>query len=133
MIVSNKFSTFSSDGFDGRTHVNQPLHVSVYQCVSAYRYEYDVQSMVSSSQKHNIFVIILISRHILFRLIQKYISPMITNCLLCCMNCLVLFAKHIVSIHSSHHICMVLKFYNHTLRLLWGYVPMRCYPPLVLL
>ena len=66
------------------------------------------------------FVIILISRHILFRLMQKYISPMITNCLSCCVNCLVLLAKHIVSIHSSHHICMALKFYNHMLQLLWG-------------
>ena len=36
--------------------------------------------------KNIFFVIILISRHKLFRLIQKYISPMINNCLLCCMN-----------------------------------------------
>ena len=54
--------------------------------VAVYRYEYDVRSMVSYLHKNIIFlVIILILKHALFRVMQKYLSPVI-SCLLCCMN-----------------------------------------------
>ena len=84
--------------------------------------------------KNMIFlVIILILKHVLFRPSQKYLSLVIT-CLLCCTNCYPCGV-----IRSSHRIgtrlcsvCIVVKFYNHTLRLRYGCIPMRYYPPLVL-
>ena len=44
-------------------------------------------------------VIILISKHALFRLMQKYLIQVI-NCLLCCMNW---YSWGVI--HSSHRIC----------------------------
>ena len=87
----------------------------------------------SCLHKNKIFlVIILILKHALFRLMQKYLIPVI-NCLLCCMNWCswgVIRKSHRISI-CSHRIRMVVKFYNHTLRLRCGCVPMRYYHPLV--
>ena len=63
-------------------------------------------------------VIILISKHVLFRMMQKYLRPVI-NCLLCCMNWyswgVICSSKRIHT--RSHRVRMVVKFYNHT----WGY------------
>ena len=60
-------------------------------------------------------VIILILKHVLFRLMQKYLSPVI-DCLLCCMNLYsweVICSSHRIPTRS-HRICIVVKFYNHT-------------------
>ena len=63
-------------------------------------------------------VIILILKHVQFRLMQKYLSSVI-NCLLCCMNwytwSVIRKSRRIRT--RSHRIRMVVKFYNHTLRL----------------
>ena len=72
-------------------------------------------------------VIILILKHVLVRLMQKYLI-LVINCLLCCINW---YSWDVI--RSSHRIRMVVKFYNHTLRLRYGRIPMRYYPPLVLL
>ena len=84
--------------------------------------------------KNIIFLVsVLILRHLLSRLIQKYLSPVI-NCLLSCMNWYswgVIRKSH--RIHSrSHRIRVAVKFYNHTLRVWYGCVPIRYYPPMVL-
>ena len=71
-------------------------------------------------------VIILILKHVLFRLMQKYLS-LVINYLLCCMNW---YSWGVI--RSSHRIRIIVKFYNHTLRLRHGCIPMRYYPPLVL-
>ena len=66
-------------------------------------------------------VIILILKHVLFRLMQKYLIPVI-NCLLCCMNWYswgVIRKSHRIGT-CSHRIRMAVKFYNHTLRLRCG-------------
>ena len=78
-------------------------------------------------------VIILILKHILFRLTQKYLSP-VMNCLVCCMNWYswgVIRSSYCIRTRS-HRIRIVVKFYNHTLRLGYGYIPMRYYASLVL-
>ena len=79
-------------------------------------------------------VIILILKHVLVRLMQKYLI-LVINCLLCCMNWYswgVIRSSHRIRTRS-HCICIVVKFYNHTLRLRYGRIQMRYYPPLVLL
>ena len=83
----------------------------------------------------NIFLgINFILRHVLFRVMQKYLSPVI-SCLLCCMNWYswgVIRSSH--HIHTRlHRIRMVVKFYNHMFQLWYGCIPMQYYPPLVLL
>ena len=63
-------------------------------------------------------VIILILKHVLFRLMQKYLSPVI-NCLLCFMNWYswgVIRKSHRIRTRS-HRIRMVVKCYNHTVRM----------------
>ena len=66
--------------------------------------------------KKTIFlVIILILKHALFRLMQKYPS-LVINCLLCCMNCCYSWGV----IRKSHRIYTCshrIKFYNYTLRM----------------
>ena len=65
-----------------------------------------------------LLVIILILKHVLFRLMQKYLSPVI-NCLLCCMNWYswgVIRKSHRIRTRS-HRIRMVVKCYNHTVRM----------------
>ena len=77
--------------------------------------------------------IILILKHVLLRLMQKYLIPVI-NCLLCCMNWYswgAVRSSHRIRTRS-HRISMVVKFYNHTLGLRYGCIPMRYDPPLVL-
>ena len=79
-------------------------------------------------------VIILILKHVLVRLMQKYLI-LIINCLLCCMNWYswgVIRSSHRIRTRS-HCIRIVVKFYNHTLRPRYGRIQMRYYPPLVLL
>ena len=79
-------------------------------------------------------VIILILKHVLVRLMQKYLI-LVINCLLCCMNWYswgVIRSSHRIRTRS-HCIRIVVKFYNHTLRLRYGRIQMRYYPPLVLL
>ena len=75
-------------------------------------------------------VIILILKHVLLRLIQKYLS-LVINCLLCCMNWGFIRSSHRTR-RRSHRIRIVVKFYNHTFRLRYGCSPMRYYPPLML-
>ena len=73
----------------------------------------------SCSHKNILFlVIILILKHVLFRVMQKYLSPVI-NCLLCFMNWYswgVIRKSHRIGT-CSHRIRMVVKFYNHTVRM----------------
>ena len=79
-------------------------------------------------------VIILILKHVLVRLMQKYLI-LVINCLLCCMNWYswgVIRSSHRIRTRS-HCIRTVVKFYNYTLRLRYGRIQMRYYPPLVLL
>ena len=64
IFVNNKWSTFASAGFGCRIHVNQPLH---------------------SKHKNIFLVLLLILKHVLFRLMHKYLSSVI-NCLLCSMS-----------------------------------------------
>ena len=93
--------------------------------VAVYRQGYYIRSMVLSLQKHIFLVNILILRHVLFRLIQKYLSPVI-NCLLCYMNwysCCVIRSSHRI-FTLSHRIRMAVKFYNDTLWL--RYECIRC-------
>ena len=70
-------------------------------------------------------IIILILKHVLVRLMQKYLI-LVINCLLCCMNWYswgVIRSSHRIRTRShrirtrSHCIRIVVKFYNHTLRL----------------
>ena len=71
-------------------------------------------------------VIILILKHVLFRLMQKYLSPVI-NYLLCRMNCYswgVIRSSHPIRTRS-HRIRIVVKFYNRTLRLRYGCIGCR--------
>ena len=78
-------------------------------------------------------VIILILKHVLVRLMQKYLI-LVINCLLCWRNWYssgVIRSSHRIRT-CSHCIRIVVKFYNHTLRLRYGRIQMR-YPPLVLL
>ena len=66
-------------------------------------------------------VIILILKHILFRLMQKYLN-LVINRLLCCMNWYswgVIRSLHRIRTRS-YRIRIVVKFYNHTLRLRYG-------------
>ena len=61
-------------------------------------------------------IIILILKHVLFRLMQKYPSQAVINCLLCCMNCCYSWGV----IHKLHHIHTCshrIKFYHYTLRM----------------
>ena len=77
--------------------------------------------------KSIIFLVIILSlEHVLFRLIQKDLIPVI-NCPLCCMNW---YSWGVI--RSSHRICtrlhrirIVVKFYNHTLQLRYRCIPMR--------
>ena len=84
--------------------------------------------------KNTIFlVIILILKHILFRLTQKYLSP-VMNCLICFMNWYswgVIRSSYLIRTRL-HRIRIVVKFYNHALRLGYGCIPMRYYASLVL-
>ena len=84
--------------------------------------------------KNIIFLVItLILKHVLLTLMQKYFIPVI-NCLLCCMNWYswsVIHSSHSIGT-CSHRIRIIVKFYNHTLQLRYGYIPMQYYPPLVL-
>ena len=71
-------------------------------------------------------IIILILKHVLLRLMQKYLSPVI-NCLACCMNWYswgVIRSSYRIRTRS-HRIRIVVKFYNHTLLLRYGCIPMR--------
>ena len=73
-------------------------------------------------KKHNISSYFLILKHVLLRLMKKYIIPVI-NCLLCCMNWYswgVIRRSHRIRTRSNR-IRIVVKFYNRTLRLRWGY------------
>ena len=100
---------------------------------AVYRYEYDVRSVVLPSKNIIFLVVILIFNHVLFRLMQKYLSS-VTNCFLCCMNWYswgVICRPHRIRTRS-HRIRIVVKVYNHTLRLRYGCIPMRYYPQLVL-
>ena len=78
-------------------------------------------------------VIILIIKHALFRLMQKYLIQVI-SCLLCYRNWyswgVIRSSRGICT--RSHRIRIVVKFYNHTLRIRYGCFPMQYYPPLVL-
>ena len=81
-----------------------------------------------------ILVITLMLKHALLRLMQKYLSPVI-NCFLCGMNWYswgVIRSFHRKIRTRSHRIRIVVKFYNHTLRLRHECIPMRYYSPLVL-
>ena len=102
--------------------------------VAVYRHEYDEYDQWFYIHKNIIFLVIdWILKHVLFRLMQKYLTPVI-NCLLCCMNwysCGVIRSSHRIRTRS-HLIRIVVKFYNHTLRLWSRCIPMRHYPPLVL-
>ena len=60
-------------------------------------------------------VIILILKHVLFRLVQKYPSPII-NCLLCCMNCCYSWGV-IRKSHRIHTCSHGIKFYDYTFRM----------------
>ena len=68
--------------------------------------------------RHNniiFLVIILILKHVLVRLMQKYLI-LVINCLLCCMNWYswgVIRSSHRIRTRS-HCIRIVVKFYNHT-------------------
>ena len=78
-------------------------------------------------------VIILILKHVLVRLMQKYLI-LVINCLLCCINWYswgVIRSSHRIRTRS-HCIRIVVKFYNLMFRLRYGRIQMR-YPPLVLL
>ena len=71
-------------------------------------------------------VINFIFHHVLFRLMQKYLSPVI-NCLLWCINW---YSWGVT--RSSHPVRIVVKFYNHTLQLRHRCISTRYNPPLVL-
>ena len=78
-------------------------------------------------------VIILILKHVLFRLMQKYLG-LVINCLSCCMNWYswgVIRSSHRIRTRS-HRIRIVVKFYSHALRVRYGCIPMWYYPPVVL-
>ena len=96
-------------------HVNQPYRLIHMQPSTDTNTTTDQWSLL---YKNIIFlVIILILKHVLFRLKQKYLSPVI-NCLLCCMNWYswgVICKSHRIRTRS-HRIRMVVKFYNHMLR-----------------
>ena len=80
-----------------------------------------------------LLAIILILKHILFRQTQNYVSP-VMNCLVCCMSLYsfgVICSSYCIRTRS-HQIGIVVKFYNHTLRVGYGYIPMRYYASLVL-
>ena len=110
------------------------LHTNTTSDQWSYLHTNTTSDQWSYLHKNIIFlVIILILKLVLLRLMQKYLIPVI-NCLLCCMNWYswgVIRSSHRIRTRS-HRIRIVVKFYNHTLRLRHGCILMLYYPPLVL-
>ena len=101
--------------------------------VAVYRYN-TTSDQWSYLHKSIIFLVIILTfKYILLRLMKKYLSPVI-NRLLCCVNWYsrgVIRSSHHIRTRS-HRIRIVVKFYKNPLRLRYGRIPTRYYPPLVL-
>ena len=99
ILTCPHFSLFSCKSFRPGGHLLRLIHMRVHiqqstdTNMTPYQWSYFHKNIIC-------LVIILISKHVVFRMMQKYLRPVI-NCLLCCLN----WYSWVV-ICSSHRICI---------------------------
>ena len=113
-------------------------HVSSWEnCCRQQKWSMTAQNTFTRFHKNIIsLVIILISKHVLFRMMQKYLRPVI-NCFFFLLHKLVFLWCHLqfesypYTFASCSYGCKILQS-NHTMGLRYRCIPKWYYPPLVL-
>ena len=109
--------------------------VKAYLHVAVYRYEYirrPINGLIFIKTEY--VSLFFNSNTCAVYTMQKDLIPVI-NSPLCCMNWYslsIIRSSHRIRTRS-HRICIVVKFYNHTLRLRYGCIPLQYFPLSVLL